>query len=104
MDFLCVKFISLSEFVIGTSAKTLLAIDTQVMRRVLTLTKQQRIDICAVITEEEIVEGLKPIRNDKAPGIDGYNALFFKYTWKIIVKDIIAIIQKKNSPLESCIN
>lgn len=95
MNLLCVKFISLSEFVMGTSAKTLPAIDTQVMRRVPTMTKQQRIDLCAVITEEEIIEGLKSIRNDKAPGIDGYSALFFKHTWKIIVKDIIATIQKK---------
>nr|XP_010314882.1 uncharacterized protein LOC101268668 [Solanum lycopersicum] len=29
------------------------------------------------------------IGNDKAPGIDGYNELFFKHTWKIVKKDVI---------------
>ena len=31
--------------------------------------------------------------NDKAPSLDGYNALFFKHTWKIIKKDVIEAVK-----------
>ena len=36
---------------------------------------------------------MRSIRNDKALGIDGYNALFFKHTWKIIEQDVIEAIK-----------
>lgn len=40
----------------------------------------------------EIYEGLKSIGNDKAPGIDGHNAYFFKNTWQIVKKyNIVAV-------------
>ena len=77
----------------GTSTDNLPGINAQVMKRGPTLTKLQRIHLCAEVTEQEIYEGLKSIGNDKAPGIDGYNAYFFKYTWKIIKKDIIEVVQ-----------
>lgn len=31
-------------------------------------------------------------RKDKAPGPDGYNSHFFKITWHIIGKDVVAAI------------
>lgn len=49
--------------------------------------------MCADITEEEIYAGLHSIWNDKAPCIDGYNALFFKLTWKIIKLEVILAVQ-----------
>ena len=33
------------------------------------------------------------IVNDKAPSLDGYNALFFKHTWKIIKRDVIEAVK-----------
>ena len=36
---------------------------------------------------------MQSIGNDKALGIDGYNALFFKHTWKIIKKDVIEAVK-----------
>ena len=71
----------------GTSAGKLPAINAQVMKRGPTLTKQQRLQLCAAVTEQEIYDGLNSIGNDKAPGIGGYNAFFFKHTWQIIKGD-----------------
>lgn len=51
------------------------------------------INLCADISEEEIYTRLKCIGHDKAPGIDGYNAFFFKHRWQIIKQDIIAAVQ-----------
>ncbi|KAM3285583.1 hypothetical protein P3S67_024382 [Capsicum chacoense] len=35
---------------------------------------------------------LKAMRDEKTPGVDGYNAVFFKKAWPIIKHDIIATI------------
>nr|XP_019069479.1 uncharacterized protein LOC109120276 [Solanum lycopersicum] len=87
------KFVSFYKSLMGTSTDNLPGINAQVMKRGPTLTKLQRIHLCAEVTEQEIYEGLKSIGNDKAPGVDGYNAYFFKYTWQVIKKDIIEAVQ-----------
>ena len=87
------EFVMFYKSLMGTSAGKLPAISAQVMKRELTLTKQQRLQLCAAVTEQEIYDGLKSIGNDKAPGIDGYNAFFFKHTWQIIKGDIIEAVQ-----------
>ncbi|XP_075101661.1 uncharacterized protein LOC142177098 [Nicotiana tabacum] len=46
------------------------------------------------VTREEVLQALKELPNDKAPGIDGYPAEFFKEYWGIVGEDIInAILQ-----------
>lgn len=40
------------------------------------------------VTEEEIYAWLCAMGDDKAPGIDGYNAVFFKKSWPIIKNEI----------------
>lgn len=42
----------------------------------------------------EIVESLKAIGDDKAPGIDGYNAVFFKKSWRIIGRQVTSSIKQ----------
>ena len=34
--------------------------------------------LCVEVTEMEAYDGLYSISDDKAPGVDGYNAMFFK--------------------------
>ncbi|XP_019226688.1 PREDICTED: uncharacterized protein LOC109208104 [Nicotiana attenuata] len=43
-------------------------------------THYQQVSLYAVVTDQEIFEALCAIGDDKAPGVDGYNALFFKRT------------------------
>ncbi|XP_073049656.1 uncharacterized protein [Primulina eburnea] len=41
-----------------------------------------------MVSVEEIERALHYIDNDKAPGSDGFGALFFKHMWSIIKKDV----------------
>ena len=68
------EFVMFYKSLMGTSASNQPAINTQVMKRGPTLTKQQRLQLCAAVTEQEIYDGLKSIGNDKAQGLGGYNA------------------------------
>ena len=87
------EFVMFYKGLMGTSAGKLPAINVQVTKRAPTLTKRQRIQLCTAVTDQEIYEGLQSIGNDKAPGVDGYNAFFFKHTWKIIKDDIIEAVK-----------
>ncbi|XP_016578845.1 uncharacterized protein LOC107876434 [Capsicum annuum] len=46
------------------------------------------------MTEAEIFKSLKAIGDEKVPGVDGYNAVFFKKAWPIIKHDIRATTEK----------
>lgn len=45
------------------------------------------------VSEEEIVAAVKHLGDNKAPGVDGYNAKFFKYTWSIVGKDVTRAVK-----------
>jgi hypothetical protein len=45
------------------------------------------------VTEDEIRETLFHVKANKAPGLNGFSADFFKATWPIVGKDVVAAIQ-----------
>ncbi|KAH0776289.1 hypothetical protein KY290_007700 [Solanum tuberosum] len=53
------------------------------------LNHQQRLQLCRPVTDEEIHSALLAIGDDKSPGVDGYNAYFYKKSWPVIKEDII---------------
>ncbi|KAH0698461.1 hypothetical protein KY284_012676 [Solanum tuberosum] len=100
------EFVSFYKSLMGSSTSTLPAVNKYIMKTGPTLIHQQQLQLCAEVTKEEIYTALQLIGDDKAPGIDGYNAFFFKKTWPIIQSDIIAAITNflNNSKLYKPVN
>lgn len=44
--------------------------------------------LCSPVKAEEVREALWSIKDDKCPGPDGFNSVFFKKTWGIVGKEI----------------
>ncbi|CAK8532356.1 unnamed protein product [Lathyrus sativus] len=76
----------------GTRSNDLEAIDTSAMRAGSQLTENQRTMLSEPVTEKEIKDALDGIGNDKAPGLDGFGAYFFKQAWQIVKADVITTI------------
>ena len=73
------------------------------MKRGLVLSKQKRIQLCTNITEHEIYISLQSIGNDKAPGIDSYNALSLSILGRSL-KRMLLRLSKASSQQESCLS
>ncbi|XP_060178257.1 uncharacterized protein LOC132608212 [Lycium barbarum] len=56
------------------------------------LDRHQQLMLCDAITDQEVYDGLCGIGDDKSPGLDGYNAYFFKKAWSIIGKQITGAV------------
>lgn len=50
-------------------------------------TKQQLLLNCT-FTRDDVKRVMLSIRNEKAPGINGFNSLFFKHWWEIVGDEV----------------
>ncbi|XP_060187475.1 uncharacterized protein LOC132616812 [Lycium barbarum] len=86
---------SISEFrdffqnLLGESAPRLPGIDITTARDGPCLALSQQQQLIVPVTRQEIIQAVNDLPNDKAPGIDGYPAKFFKQNWEIVGEDII---------------
>ncbi|WVZ95285.1 hypothetical protein U9M48_041070 [Paspalum notatum var. saurae] len=48
-------------------------------------------------TEEELLEAIKQLPPDKAPGLDGFTGAFYKSCWPVIKADLMAVMNSLHS-------
>ncbi|XP_058725840.1 uncharacterized protein LOC131597146 [Vicia villosa] len=77
---------------VGTAATNLLHVDIEVLRQGTQLKDTSKRDLIPPITEQEVWKALRSIGSTKTPGLDGYNAKFFKQAWNIVKGDVLATI------------
>nr|XP_016491676.1 PREDICTED: uncharacterized protein LOC107811293 [Nicotiana tabacum] len=85
----------------GTTERNLPVVNRMVMKKGPTLSQEQRQLLCAEVTKQKVHEGLKGIEEDKAPGIDGYNVVFYKTNYGTLLTDNPTTI-KEYRPIACC--
>nr|CCA65981.1 hypothetical protein [Beta vulgaris subsp. vulgaris] len=73
---------------LGTSSSQLEAIDLHVVRVGAKLSATSCAQLVQPITIQEIDQALADIDDTKAPGLDGFNSVFFKKSWLVIKQEI----------------
>ncbi|XP_056688135.1 uncharacterized protein [Spinacia oleracea] len=79
---------------IGTVAPSLVGIDVNIIRKGKQLSDSAANELIQPVTESEIDAALKGIDPNKAPGLDGFNSLFFLWAWDLLKDMSIRLMQK----------
>lgn len=66
----------------------------EVIRSGHVVTKEEAGTLCGEVTNEEIKGATWSIRNDRAPGFDGFDSYFFKKAWSIMGRDVVMAIKE----------
>jgi hypothetical protein len=53
-----------------------------------TVTEEDNLLLCSIPSESEVVQALYSLGSTKAPGPDGFTALFFKKYWSVVKLDV----------------
>lgn len=57
------------------------------------VTREDNFNLNRPVTEDEVSEVIKEMKNGKAPGPDGFNVEFFKACWNIVKQDILNVME-----------
>ncbi|XP_075095313.1 uncharacterized protein LOC142173590 [Nicotiana tabacum] len=87
------EIIQFYKSLMGSALHNMTAVSKTITRNGNVLNHTQQLQICEDMTEEEIYLGLQSIGDDKAPGVDGYNIVFYKRAWPVIKSEISEAVQ-----------
>jgi len=57
------------------------------------VTREDNFNLNRPVTDEEIEEFVKEMKNGKEPGLDGFNVDFLKSYWRIVKRDILEVVE-----------
>lgn len=80
--------------ILGTCANQLPAVNHQAMRDGPRLDRGKQAHLIVPVSRDEILQALQGINDNKAPGSDGFNAIFFKTVWATVGEEITDAIQE----------
>ena len=52
------------------------------------------VELDAIFTEEEVWKTIKELHPDRAPGMDGFSAVFYQKTWSTIKNEVMSVLLK----------
>ncbi|KAL2924549.1 hypothetical protein RDABS01_023077 [Bienertia sinuspersici] len=87
------EFVKFYSNLLGSRSTELESIDLPTVRNGPQVSVQQCKWLIRPISKQEIERAVWDIQVDKAPGIDGFNSLFFRKTWHLIKEDIFSAVE-----------
>lgn len=100
------EFIKVFQTLMGGCAPDLQCANTEVIKKGPCLTLEQQKLLIQPVTNKEIIEAIKDMPKDKAPGVDGFSVEFFTRNSEIVKEDIFEVVQNffKTNRLPQMIN
>ncbi|KAH0778514.1 hypothetical protein KY290_004941 [Solanum tuberosum] len=88
------EFIGVFTGLMGSSNSNLPCLNAEVVKTGVCLTLQQQKDLIKEVTKEEIIEAIKTMPKEKAPGADGFPIEFFTGNWDIVNGEVLEVVQQ----------
>ncbi|XP_019244265.1 PREDICTED: uncharacterized protein LOC109224132 [Nicotiana attenuata] len=82
-------FLSFLKKLMGESSHVLPCPNAEVIKKGACLSRQQELELIKTVTVEEIIDVIKSMPTDKAPGVDGFPIEFFNQQWEEVKDDVI---------------
>lgn len=88
------KFISVFKGLMGSKEDRISCLNTLIVKSGVCLNVQQQRVLIQEVTDAEIFEVIKPMPQEKAPGVDGFPIKFFTKNWEVVHKDFLQAVKQ----------